>query len=113
MKMISKYASIVPYFYFFIILLFWFTDMSQNIRLILYSIFLLTLPLIWNYIKLNKQLNLSLSITFLCLTSHLVLLYLFQFFPFESFIQIANQLMMFACIVSCFQIYNGVFEYKK
>lgn len=113
MKMISKYASIVPYFYFLIVLLFWFIDMSENIRLILYLLFLSTLPLIWDHIKLNKQLNLSLIITFLCLTSHQVLLYLFHFFPFESFTQIANQVMMFACIVSCFQIYNGLFEYKK
>lgn len=76
MKLISKYAKFVPYLYFIVAVTYWFTDVNKNNGLTAYPILLITIPFVWQLIRPSKNLNFSLGIIFVCLSSYLILAYL-------------------------------------
>ncbi|MEO1033504.1 MAG: hypothetical protein AAFX55_19105 [Bacteroidota bacterium] len=78
MNTISKYAKFTPYLYFLSVIVYWFTDINKSEGLSAYPILLFGIPFLWQLIKPNRELNFSLGIVFVCLSSYMVLAYLFN-----------------------------------
>jgi hypothetical protein len=95
MKVISKYSKFIPYLYFIAIIIFWFTDVNQQEGIKAYPILLFSIPFIWQLLKPNKQLNFSLGIIFVCLSSYLILAYLSDFFNVFSILDSAKRFIYF------------------
>ncbi|MEH6538117.1 MAG: hypothetical protein V7719_17080 [Psychroserpens sp.] len=76
METISKYSKFVPYLYFLAVIAYWFTDVNRSAGITAYPILLFGIPFLWQLIKPNRKLNFSLGITFVCLSSYMILVYL-------------------------------------
>ncbi|MBT8266658.1 MAG: hypothetical protein KJO41_11515 [Bacteroidia bacterium] len=90
MKLVTKYANHIPYLYFIAVIAFLFTDTNRKEGLLAFPILLFGIPFLWQLIKPNPKLNFGLGITFVCLSSYLILAYLsdvFQIFSFGEGIQ--------------------------
>ena len=85
MSLISKYSKFVPYLYYLAIIIYWFTDINQNNGLTAYPILLFGIPFLWQIIKPNRKLNFTLGITFVCLSSYMILVYLSNLLDIISF----------------------------
>jgi len=75
MKIINTYANQIPYLYFIAVVALWFTSINQSEGITAYPILLLGIPFLWQIIKPSKKLNSTLGITFVCLSSYLILGY--------------------------------------
>lgn len=73
MKLIQKYSKFVPYLYFITVIAFWFTDANKSLGTTAYPILLFGIPFVWQLIKPNNNLNFSLGITFVCLSSYILI----------------------------------------
>lgn len=98
MKIINKYANLIPYLYFIAITLYWFTAINRSGGVTAYPILLFGIPFIWQIIRPNKRLNFTLGITFVCLSSYLILAYLSDVFDVPSLV-----------LAKGFIIYGGIF----
>lgn len=78
MQTIQKFSRFIPYFYFLAVIIYWFTDINRSEGITAYPILLFGLPFLWQLIKPNEQLNFSLGIIFVCLSSYMILAYLFD-----------------------------------
>nr|WP_321224835.1 hypothetical protein [uncultured Psychroserpens sp.] len=99
METISKYSKFVPYLYFLAVIVYWFTDVNQSNGLTAYPILLFGIPFLWQIFKPNKKLNFTLGITFVCLSSYLIVAYLSDVF---NIINMSNN-------VKQFMVYGGIF----
>jgi len=79
MKTLSKYSKFVPYLYFIAVVGYWFTDINKTQGITAFPILLFGI-----LIKPNRKLNFTLGITFVCLSSYLILAYLSNFFQITS-----------------------------
>jgi uncharacterized protein with PQ loop repeat len=94
MKLISKYSKFVPYLYFIAAVAYWFTDVNRSNGISAYPILLIAIPFVWQLIKPSKQLNFSLGIVFVCLSSYLILAYLIDSFNIVSFSETAKSFIL-------------------
>ncbi|WP_298902663.1 hypothetical protein [uncultured Psychroserpens sp.] len=99
MQTISKYSKFVPYLYFLAVIAYWFTNVNKSEGLTAYPILLFGIPFLWQLIKPNKRLNFTLGITFVCLSSYLILAYLSDMFNIVNVSNLAKQ----------FMVYGGIF----
>jgi len=99
METISKYSKFVPYLYFLAVIAYWFTAINQTNGISAYPILLFGIPFLWQLIKPNRKLNFSLGITFVCLSSYLILAYLFDVL---NIVNLSNQAKQF-------MVYGGIF----
>ncbi|MFK7831767.1 MAG: hypothetical protein AB8B52_00690 [Winogradskyella sp.] len=76
MDIISKYTKYIPYLYFLSVIVYWFTNFNKMEGISAYPILLFGIPFLWQLIKPSRQLNFSLGIVFVCLSSYLILAYL-------------------------------------
>jgi hypothetical protein len=58
--------------------MFWFTHINKSEGISAYPILLFGIPFLWQLIKPNRKLNFSLGIIFVCLSSYLILAYIFD-----------------------------------
>jgi hypothetical protein len=98
MKTINRYSKFAPYLYFIVVIAFWFAGVNKSEGLTAYPILLFGVPFLWQIIKPNKKLNFTLGITFVCLSSYLILAYLSDLFNIASISIIKN-----------FVFYGGIF----
>ncbi|WP_412984214.1 hypothetical protein [Pontimicrobium sp. IMCC45349] len=98
MKFLNKYANHIPYLYFIAIVAYWFTNVNRSEGLTAYPILLFGIPFLWQLIKPNKQLNFTLGITFVCLSSYLILGYFSNLLNVPS-IQIAKGVIIYSGFV--------------
>ncbi|MCF7560430.1 hypothetical protein L3X39_07255 [Sabulilitoribacter multivorans] len=84
MSPISRYTKLIPYLYFIAISAYWFTDVNRHEGIYAYPILLFAIPFIWQIFKPNKKLNFVLGITFVCLSSYLILAYLYDITSFTD-----------------------------
>ncbi|MFH4965119.1 hypothetical protein V8G69_08955 [Gaetbulibacter sp. M235] len=103
MKFINQYTKFIPYLYFISIVAYWFTDINKSNGITAYPILLLGIPFLWQIVKPNKKLNFILGITFVCLSSYLILAYLFDALKISSFSLTFND----------FIIYGGIFVFSN
>ncbi|MEZ4797511.1 MAG: hypothetical protein R2785_10125 [Flavobacteriaceae bacterium] len=85
MKLLNKYANLVPYLYFIAAIAYVFTYTNQREGILAYPILLLGIPFLWQLIRPNVKLNFALGITFMCLSSYMILAYLSDIFNIISF----------------------------
>lgn len=78
MKTISTYSKFLPYLYFIAVVIYWFTEVNKSEGITAYPILLFAIPFLWQLIRPNEKLNFSLGITFVCLSSYMILAYLFD-----------------------------------
>lgn len=95
MKTLSKYSKFIPYFYFIAVVAYWFTDVNRTVGVAAFPILLFGLPLLWQILKPNKKLNFTLGITFVCLSSYLILAYLSDFFHITTMTNRAKEFIIF------------------
>lgn len=76
MNRINKYANWIPYLYFIAIIIYWFTAINRSEGSSAYPILLLGIPFIWQLLRPNDKLNFYLGISFICLSSYMILGYL-------------------------------------
>lgn len=101
MHTINKYTKFVPYLYFLSVIAFWFTDMNKNIGVSAYPILLFAIPFLWQLIRPKRKLNFSLGITFVCLSSYLILAYLTDLLNIINFTESSKPILF----------YGGVFVF--
>jgi hypothetical protein len=99
MKTLGQYSNFIPYLYFISVVIYWFTDINRSEGVAAYPILLFGIPFLLQIIKPNKNLNFTLGITFVCISSYLILAYLSDVFDIVSFTNRANS----------FMIYGGLF----
>lgn len=80
MKTISKYSKFIPYLYFIAVIAYLFTDANRSEGVLAYPILFFGVPFLWQLIKPNRKLNFTLGITFVCISSYLILAYLSDVF---------------------------------
>ncbi|MGY0393097.1 hypothetical protein ACW5R3_11145 [Bizionia sp. KMM 8389] len=85
MKLIYNNYKFIPYLYFISAIAYWFTVVNRNQGITAYPILLIALPFVWQLFKPSKQLNFSLGIIFVCLSSYLILAYLSDLLQIISF----------------------------
>ena len=85
MKFNSKYSYHLPYLYFIAVISYWFTDINRTEGLSAYPILLFAIPFLWQILKPNKTLNLTLGIVFICLSSYMIIAYLTDLLQITSF----------------------------
>jgi len=99
MNLIKRYSKFIPYLYFTIVIVYWFTDINRSEGISAYPILLFGIPFLWQVLKPNRKLNFALGITFVCISSYLILAYLSDIFNIVSFTNNAKS----------FMIYGGLF----
>lgn len=99
MKSLSKYSKFIPYFYFIAVVAYWFTSVNKTEGITAFPILLFGIPFLWQVIRPNGKLNFTLGITFVCLSSYLILAYLSDFLQITSIASNAKD----------FVIYGGLF----
>ena len=99
MKLINQNSKFIPYLYFIAVISYWFTGVNRSEGVTAYPILLFAIPFLWQVIKPNPKLNFILGITFVCLSSYLILAYLSDLFDIVSFSIKAKN----------FAFYGGVF----
>jgi hypothetical protein len=73
---LKKHSARIPYLYFIIATISVFTIFNKNLGWAAFPILLFAIPFIWQVLKPNKALNITLGITFSCLSSYAVIAYL-------------------------------------
>ncbi len=99
MKILNKYSKFIPYLYFITVIAYCFTDVNRSEGITAYPILLFGVPFLWQVLKPNRRLNFTLGITFVCISSYLILAYLSDVFDIVSFSNKAQS----------FMIYGGLF----
>ena len=99
MNAISKYTKFVPYLYFLSVIVYWFTLLNRSEGLSAYPILLFTVPFLWQLIKPNRNLNFSLGIVFVCLSSYLIFAYLFNILSIVNWSESAQRLLFYGGVL--------------
>ncbi|WP_431136475.1 hypothetical protein [Psychroserpens mesophilus] len=95
MKLISRYSKFIPYLYFIAVIAYWFTDVNRSSGVTAYPILLFSIPFIWQLIRPSKNLNFTLGITFVCISSYLILAYLSDLLNIVNLSFSIKQLMVY------------------
>ncbi len=95
MKTIHKYSKFIPYLYFITVIAFWFTDVNKSEGISAYPILLFGIPFLWQIIKPSNRLNFSLGITFVCLSSYMVLAYISDLMQIITISETAKQYLLY------------------
>ena len=99
MEVISKYSKFIPYLYFITVIAFWFTDVNRSEGISAYPILLFGIPFLWQIIKPNNRLNFSLGITFVCLSSYMILAYLSDLMHIVTISESTKQYILYGGIL--------------
>ena len=94
MKAIYKIQKSIPYLYFIAVAAYWFTAINRTAGITAYPILLFGLPFLWQIIKPNKKLNFILGITFVCLSSYLIIAFLAKTIDFNHLNISINSFML-------------------
>ena len=95
MKVLNQYSKYIPYLYYLTIVVYWFTAVNRNEGITAYPILLFGIPFLWQIVKPNRKLNFTLGITFVCISSYLILAYLSDVFDIISFTNFANNYVVY------------------
>ena len=98
MNLVSKYTKFIPYFYFIAVIAYWFTTINRSEGFSAYPILLFGIPFLWQIIKPNKTLNLTLGITFMCLSSYMIVAFLTDMLDITSFIKVTQSFVFYVGI---------------
>ena len=100
MHTISKYTKFIPYLYFLSVITYWFTTINKLQGISAYPILLFALPFLWQLIKPSRKLNFSLGIVFVCLSSYLILAYLFNVLNIINWTESSKKILFYGGILT-------------
>ena len=103
MLQVSRYTKLTPYLYFIAITAYWFTIVNKTEGITAYPILLFGIPFLWQIIKPSKNLNLTLGISFVCISSYLILAYLSDML----------QIVSLSYPIKQFMVYGGLFIFSS
>lgn len=92
--LVIKYTKFIPYFYFITAVAYWFLSVNKIEGITAYPILLCAIPFVWQLIKPGKQLNFSLGIISVCLSSYMILAYLIDSLHIISFSETVRNFMI-------------------
>ena len=95
MNAISKYTKFIPYLYFISIVAYWFTVINKSEGISAYPILLFGIPFLWQLIRPNRELNFSLGIVFVCLSSYMIVAYFFNLLNIMNWPESAKRLLFY------------------
>jgi len=95
MKALNNYSKFVPYLYFIAVTAYWFTSVNKSEGINAYPILLFGIPFLWQLIKPSKKLNFNLGITFVCLSSYLILAYISDVLDIVTLKESTKQFLLF------------------
>lgn len=95
MKTLSTYTKFVPYLYFLSVIVYWFTTINRIEGISAYPILLFSIPFLWQLFKPTRKLNFSLGIIFVCLSSYLILAYLFDLLHIIHWTETSKNLLFY------------------
>ena len=95
MNAISKYTKFIPYLYFISIVAYWFTVINKSEGISAYPILLFGIPFLWQLIRPNRELNFSLGIVFVCLSSYMIVAYFFNLLNIMNWPESAKRLIFY------------------
>lgn len=78
MNSLKDFSKYLPHLYFIALAIYGFTYFNRISSLAAYALFILAVPFIWQLIKPSERLNLTLGITSVCLTSYVIVAFLFN-----------------------------------
>jgi hypothetical protein len=113
MSLISKYSKYLPYLYFIAITIYWFTSVNKSQGLTAYPILLFAIPFLWQLIKPNKKLNFTLGITFVCLSSYMILAYISEMLNLISISSATKQLMLYGGVFFILNFFMALWIIKN
>ncbi|GGH40012.1 membrane protein [Mangrovimonas yunxiaonensis] len=105
MTVLNKYNKYIPYLYYVAVIAYWFTHVNRANGIIAYPILLFGLPFLWQIVRPNRKLNAILGITFVCLSSYLILAYLFNILNIIPVTNLPNQYVIY---IGLFVIINFI-----
>lgn len=94
MKPFNNYSKFVPYLYFITVVAYFFTHFNRSNGISAYPILVLGIPFLYQILKPNKKINFTLGIVFVCLSSYLILAYLFDIVDLRSFTNSAKNMII-------------------
>ncbi|WP_179333240.1 hypothetical protein [Winogradskyella costae] len=95
MHTLNKYTKFIPYLYFLSVIVYWFTTINRIDSISAYPILLFGAPFLWQLIKPSRKLNFSLGIIFSCLSSYLILAYLFDLLHIIHWTETSKKLLFY------------------
>ena len=115
MHTISKFTKFIPYFYFLSVIVYWFTIINRLQGISAYPILLFGIPFLWQLIKPSRKLNFTLGIVFACLSSYLILAYIFDLFNVINWTESVKKILFYGGILvagnfvmSLWMVRNGI-----
>ena len=94
-KAIGKYSKYIPYLYYIAVVAYWFTQINKSEGITAFPILLFAIPFAWQLLKPNEKLNFALGIVFVCLSSYMIVAYLFDMFNIFALSDATKQFLMF------------------
>jgi hypothetical protein len=98
MRLISKYSKFIPYLYFLTIIIYWFTDINSSEGITAFPILIFAIPFLWQILKPHSKLNFTLGITFVCLSSYMILAYFADILTITRIPQSLNHVVLYGGI---------------
>lgn len=98
MALFNKYAKYIPYLYFITVTACWFTVVNRTEGITAFPILILGIPFLWQLIKPNNQLNFSLGITIMCLSSYLIIAHVTQIINAASLFLSTTNMSLFSWV---------------
>lgn len=95
MRLIRKYSKFIPYLYFITVILYWFTDINSSEGITAFPVLIFAIPFLWQILKPHSKLNFTLGITFMCLSSYMILAYIADVLFLVTFSESINQFAIF------------------
>ncbi|WP_298555140.1 hypothetical protein [uncultured Algibacter sp.] len=95
MSLISRFTKLIPHLYFIAVSAYWFTIVNQSEGITAYPILFFAIPFLWQIIRPNRKLNFTLGITFVCISSYLILAFLSDSLQIVSLSSPIKHLMMY------------------
>lgn len=95
-----KFSKYIPYLYYLAFVVFWFTGVNRTEGPMAYPILIFGIPFAWQLLKPNRKLNAILGITFVCLSSYMIIAYLSDSFNIVSISESTKKYLLFSGALS-------------
>ncbi|MBU3821167.1 hypothetical protein KO566_03770 [Flavobacteriaceae bacterium XHP0103] len=98
MKSLNHFSKVIPYLYFISAIITWFTIVNKTEGYPAFLILLFAIPFVWQLVKPNTKLNFSLGITFVCISSYIIIAYISNLMDIVHFSKTFKSLLFYGSI---------------
>ncbi|GAA4268121.1 hypothetical protein [Hyunsoonleella aestuarii] len=100
MKTIKNYTKFIPYLYFIFVAAYCFTIVNRTEGFTAYPILLLSIPFLYQLVKPSRSLNFTLGITFVCISSYLIMVFISDSLNIISISEMFNKIMIYGGLLA-------------